>query len=95
MAFFDNGFGATLSDLAQKIFGSKKQEFHGLKPGDPGYLQATFSGLAFDERKSTPRRRPRGWSQSRRYGQLQRSQKMSRKGHRMKKRQRREGPYAV
>jgi hypothetical protein len=90
-------FGNTLKDLFDRIVGPTKKgdkAGHGLKPGDRGYLQAIF-GVTIDEDKIRPTPRPPIAANCKRYGETQRAAKIARKGHRMKKRQRREGPYAV
>lgn len=90
MANTFKSWGSTLKDLAEKLFGNKK-EWSGLNPGDPGYLQHVF-GIEINEKLCRPEKRPPVGGL--RFGQIQVKNKVARKGHRMKKRRRQEGPYA-
>ena len=85
-------WGSTLKDLADKLFGGpEKKPWHGLNPGDVGYIQATFD-IPIKEGNVTPR--DRSGEGAARYDQAQRSHKLARKGPRNFKRARIEGPNA-
>lgn len=87
-----NEWGNTLKDLADKLFGGpEKKPWHGLYPGDVGYIQATFD-IPIKE-GNVPVRQPVS-SACKRWDEKQRAGKLARKGHRRYKRARIEGPNA-
>jgi len=91
MALFDKPFGQKLKELLDSIVGTKPK-FSGILPSDPKYLTSLYPALSYPHAKPS---NPYCPGPPNHYGRVTVGHKLARKGHRMKKRRRLEGKYAI